>query len=750
MELQSGTSDDPRWVSNTAAGSSAETVSTTLATPAKRKPLSKKCIAIYVCIFVLVLTACIVIGSGTDFSPWLFNATIAADKPLVECTASSTPTPPFQLVDLTASELTSGCDAKLAAAATIVSNLRMQRPSNKAAILSMVNEIDIRSATSLEYLLSEVHPDAAVRDAATDCYLAASHFSSGLYLDREIYEIVAAVSGQPATDALAQRRYTKLLESFERSGIGLPTAALRARAQNLSDALDELTTRFNHVLSSDSRHLSIDAADGATLAGLDPDFVAAHTHHGLVNITTDYPDLYHVYRHGQSAQLRGRLYALARSRGAPDNLDTLQRVLELRHEFATLLGWPNYAAYVTADKMIRSAEHADTFTREVAALCADASASEIAALRALKAQDAAADGADGASVTLEAFDWSYYKAKLTERDYRLNASAVLEYFRYTGARDGVLAAASQLFGVRFENRTDSTPTWHSAVEVYDVYWAASAALDASADVPIGRVYLDMHPRPSKYKHAAQFTVCDGVDGVQRPEGALVTNFPPHGPMEHSQVVTFMHEFGHLMHHVLGGQDQKWKLFSGVATEWDFVEAPSQMLEAWALDAPTLRRFATHASTGAPIPHELIDAMRTADTFGRATESRQQMFYAQLSLQLHMRDPTAAGFSAAAVVSELAAQFSPYPHVPGTHFEANFGHLMGYSAIYYTYMWSQSIAKQMLSAFNRSGFYDVDTSVRYRDNVLRPGGKQPAASLVYAFLQEAPNLDALHAWLRGHD
>ena len=205
-----------------------------------------------------------------------------------------------------------------------------------------------------------------------------------------------------------------------------------------------------------------------------------------------------------------------------------------------------------------------------------------------------------------------------------------------------------------------------------------------------------------------------------------------------------------MHHVIGGQDQKWKLFSGVATEWDFVEAPSQMLEEWAFDNATLSHFATHVETGEPMPERLTQALKRADTFGRAVSTRQQMFYAQISLQLHVKDPTAPDFDAELLTTRLATEFSPYPHVNGTHFLANFGHLMGYSAIYYTYMWSEAMAQALVQPFRRAGLYDPDVTLRYRDLVLRPGGKFPAATLVYSFLNAPPSLGALHRWLRGRD
>jgi thimet oligopeptidase len=687
----------------------------------------------------LAAAACLVIISGTVYE-------LAINNSPASCAAIEQVVTPFISADLDTAGLSTQCAEALTAAEASANMLRETAPASIDDLLSSINTLDVTMGIgSFAYLLSEVHPDTATREAATTCYLSLDEFSTAFYLDRAVYERAAAFRDAAASDRLAQRRYTKLLDAFERSGIGLATAELRSRALNISTELDEHTTAFAQRLSSDQRSFTCSASNTSLLAGLDPSFVAAHTDAttNSVTITTDYPDVIAVYKHAESAELRRRLYTLARSRGAPANLATLQRVLALRFEYAQLLGWPSFASLATADKMIGSAEHADSFTRSVANLTLAASQQEMARLEAFKREHLGL--AETEDVVIEAYDLAFYSSKLREAEYALNTTEVLKYFRYDNARAGVLWAAGALFHVRFERRS-GVPTWHESVEVYDVLWNTTSS--AAPTGPIGRIYLDMHPRDDKYKHAAQFTVRDGVEGVQLPEGALVTNFPPTGPMEHSQVTTFFHEFGHLMHHIIGGQAQAWKLFSGVATEWDFVEAPSQMLENWAFHAATLRHFATHEETGAPMPDELVSALKAADTFGRATSSRQQMFYAQISLQLHMRDPTTAGFDAEAVADELAATFSPYPTVPGTHFIANFGHLMGYSAIYYTYMWSQALAQALLAPFEQAGYYDPEQTLRYRDLVLRPGGQLPASTLIYDFLGGEPSLDGLHEWLLG--
>ena len=268
------------------------------------------------------------------------------------------------------------------------------------------------------------------------------------------------------------------------------------------------------------------------------------------------------------------------------------------------------------------------------------------------------------------------------------------------------------------------------------------------DAHLGRIFLDMHPREGKYKHAAQFGITTGVEGQQMPAGALVCNLPDPkksvGPalMSHGDVVTMFHEFGHLMHHVLGGHHH-WERQSGVATEADFVEAPSQMFEEWGKNYETLSRFATNAK-GETIPKELVEKMRKADRFGLGTLTEQQVFYAALSLGLHRTDP--AKVDQLAMVKALQAKYTPFAYVDGTKFHTSFGHLIGYSSRYYTYLWSLVIAKDMQTAFAKGGLMDTAETYKYRDKVLVGGGTKDAADLVKDFLGRPYSFAAFEKYL----
>src|SRR5690606_31477340 len=204
---------------------------------------------------------------------------------------------------------------------------------------------------------------------------------------------------------------------------------------------------------------------------------------------------------------------------------------------------------------------------------------------------------------------------------------------------------------------------------------------------IGRISPDMHPRDGKYKHAAAFSILDSVSDLHLPIYALVCNiFHEDGSvdlLEHSDVETLLHEIGYFQHGIYWG-NQPWLSFSGIRTEWDFVEAPSQMLQEWVWDMDTLATFARNEK-GEVIPQALVDKMIAGRNFGRGLWTQHQLFYAALSLNVYNRDPANLGLDK--LTAEIQAEYSPFGYVDDTYFYASFGHLNGYSAIYYTYMWS---------------------------------------------------------------
>jgi thimet oligopeptidase len=406
-------------------------------------------------------------------------------------------------------------------------------------------------------------------------------------------------------------------------------------------------------------------------------------------------------------------------------------MLSRRAELARVLGYASWASYVTEDKMIGSAEAAADFVERITRAAEGRMRRDHAQLLARKRRDA--PGAE----RVEPWDSAFLQERVKAEGYGFDSQSVRPYFEYGRVKDGVLDVTGRLFGIGY--RRVAAPVWHPEVEAYDV---------VDGDALLGRVYLDMHPREGKYKHFAQFTLASGQAGVRLPEGVLVCNFPKPAAdapalLDHGEVRTFFHEFGHLLHHVLGGH-VRWAGQSGVATEWDFVEAPSQLLEEWVWEPDVLRTFARHVETGEPVPAELVRRMKAADEYGKGLMVRQQMFYAATSLELHRRDP--ASLDTTALVAELQERYTPFRHVEGTYFQVSFGHLDGYSAIYYTYMWSLVIAKDLLGPFREAGLMSEGPARRYRSAILEAGGSKPAAELVVDFLGRPSAFDAYARWL----
>nr|WP_279672523.1 M3 family metallopeptidase [Flexivirga meconopsidis] len=612
-------------------------------------------------------------------------------------------------------------DRGLASARELVDTFKKQPPAEPLAVLQAWNDIQLAlgNAASVVAVFSEVHPSGAVRERAEAAMQELDAFATELGMDVEVFAIIDGVDGS-GLDEDGQRLLERTLRDFRRSGVDRDDAT-RERLAVLAEQELKAGQELSKHIREGVREIRV-APDA--LAGLPQDWLDAHPaeEDGLVTVTTDYPDAVPLMTFARDPQTR-RAMSMERLNVAwPANDAVLQRLFGLRAEHAKLLGYPSWADYDAEVKMIGNAAAIGEFIDKITDAATDsATRDKDVLLRRLQRDRPDATDIDSPDV-------NYYSELVRKEDYAVDAQLVRTYFPFPTVRQGLLDVTGRLFGIGFT--PVQTQTWHEDVTSYDV------TRDGQR---IGRIYLDLHPRDGKFKHAAQFDLRPGVRGRQLPEGVLVCNFS-RGLMEHDEVVTLFHEFGHLIHHVLGG-DQEWVRFSGVATEWDFVEAPSQMLEEWAWDADVLATFAANEA-GETIPADLVDRMRKADDFGKGFQARTQMFYAALSLNLHLR----AYDDITAVVQDLQAKYSVFPYLPNTHFHCAFGHLDGYSSGYYTYMWSLVIAKDMFSAFDREQLFDAEVAGHYRDRVLVPGGRKDAADLVADFLGRPYTFDAYASWL----
>jgi len=570
------------------------------------------------------------------------------------------------------------------------------------------------SATNMAYTagtLAGVSPDEGVRKAADDCSQALTSVFSDYSLSRPLYDRVSQVR-LVAADADTQRFVEKQLKAFHLSGVDKDDAT-RARIKALNEELTVVGQEFDNNIRDSVLYLELDSVD--QLAGLPQDYIDAHPpgEDGKISISTQYPDLFPFMSYAKSDELRHQLSLLRNNLAYPQNQAVLEKLLALRFELARLLGFENYAQWVTADKMAGSPQRVESFLEELKGYTAESQGREYAMLLARLQQD------KPEASKVESWQAGYLEEKVKAEDYQVDSKEVRQYFSYNHTRDGIFMLVQDLFNVQI--KPWQTYTWDESVEAYELW---------DGDQLIGNFFLDMHPRPNKYQHAQQSPLRNGIAGVQTPLAALVCNFPAgDGLMEHGDVETFLHEFGHLMHTMFSG-GHHWADVAGINTEWDFVEAPSQMLQEWVWDYDTLSQFAKNAA-GESIPKPLLDRMVAARDFSLGLDTRRQLSLAAMSMGLYNQDPQ--GLDIKAFTDRMSREYTLFEPLKDGHFYAAFGHLNGYSAIYYTYQWSLAIAADMFTRFKQEGLRNVETAGEYRDRVLGQGGAKPAAQLVHDFL-----------------
>ena len=591
----------------------------------------------------------------------------------------------------------------------------------------------IRQINAVAYvsnLIQEVHPEAAFRDRGTALFQKASDASTSLSLNQGVYQALVKLDVSKADPATRYYVSRQLLE-FRLSGVDKDDAT-RAQLKKLIDQLTVDSATFERNLADDQP--TVEVTDASELDGLPQDYIDRHKPgaDGKIRISTNYPDLFPVMTFAKSDALRHRLYLVAQNRGYPKNRAVLVDMLKLRYQIATILGYSSWADYNAADKMTGNARTIENFIQQLDETVRPLEQREFAVLLAEKQK------LHPGATQIDADEGSYIGELVRRSQYDFNSQDMRPYLPYAQVRQGILDTAAKLFQVTFRQET-GVSEWAPGVETWDVIDHGKA---------VGRFYLDMHPRPGKYTHDATFEILDGVRGQQLPEAALVCNLPEPtatdpGLMDYGDVVTFFHEFGHLMHHILGGQ-QQWAGISGITTEMDFVEAPSQMLEEMIHSHQVLAGFARDYKTGERIPADLVARMNRASAFGRAMSVAAQNSYSAISFDIHAAKPEDVDVDR--VTFDDLQKYQMITEVPGTHMYASFDHLSGYSSAYYVYMWDKVIAEDFFAQFDPANPLAGDTPMRYRRTILEPGGSMPAATLVKDFLGRPQNMEAFKRWL----
>jgi thimet oligopeptidase len=583
------------------------------------------------------------------------------------------------------------------------------------------------------YLLYSLADAAALRDKGQVLAAKVSSAQTDLSLNQAVYKALAAIP-TPADPATRHYLERTLLE-YRLNGVDRDDAT-RKKIHELEDKITDLSLAFGRNVADGKLQI---AAKPADLDGLPADYVAGHKPgaDGQVTLTTDEPDVNPVFDFASNADLRARVYTAYHNRAYPKNEQVLRDLLATRQDLAATLGFKHYADLATADQMIGSAANVEKLIASLDEAARPIAAREYGQLLAF------AQKQQPGLTTITMADRRYWAEQYRRAQLAFDAQSVRPYFPYAQVQAGILTTASRFFRVEFKPAADAV-VWDKSVDVFDVFDAAPG----SAGKKLGRIYLDMHPREGKDKWFSSSPVIPGIRGRQLPEAMLVCNFSggkagDPGLMQYDEVVTFFHEFGHLMHNILGGQGE-WSGAGGFNVEGDFVESPSQMLEEIFHSAAILQSFGKHYQTGEVLPTATIARMNAASAYGRGTWLERQLIFTSFSLDVHNQDPAALDFDK--TWSTDVKRFSPYADLKGAHDYASFTHLTGYASNYYTYVLDKVIAVDFFAQFDKKNLLDGPTAMRYRRTVLEAGASKPAAELVKDFLGREQSMDAIRSWM----
>jgi thimet oligopeptidase len=584
-------------------------------------------------------------------------------------------------------------------------------------------------------VLNSVAAEKAIRDQAQDEAQRVAQAGTALSLNRAVYEALSGIDLNGASEATLHY-VQKTLLSYRLAGVDKDEAT-RTYLHGLHEKATRLSLEFSRNIQEGAKTVIVE--DASELEGLPADYLARHTPNcdGHYALTTDQPDMQPVMTFAASDALRERMFLAYNTRAYPANGEILLEILKTRQEIATLLGFSSWANLATADQMMGSAKNVRKFIAKLE------EASRTGAEREYEMVFRFAQAERPGLMEMNAASRGYWYEQYRRAAFAFDSQSVRPYFPYAQVEQGVLDTAAKLFGVVFRRCTE--PGWHADVSVFDV-------LDLDEETRIGRFYLDMHPREGKDKWFSATPVVTGVRGRYLPEAGLICNFPggeaggqssDPGLLQYNDVVTYFHEFGHLMHAILGGHTE-WAGLSGFATEGDFIEVPSQMLEEFFRDVTLLQSFARHYETGEVLPEATIQRMKLAGAFGRADWVRSQLYYTSLSLDLHDQDPE--GIDLDRITKALYETLQPWKWIEGNRMYASFGHLMGYSSNYYTYAFDKVIALDFFAQFDPANLLECAAAGKYRKMVIEQGGSRPGRQMVRDFLGRDEEFSAFSDWL----
>lgn len=603
------------------------------------------------------------------------------------------------------------------------------------AIDSMIARLD--AAANMSLFMGYVHPEASIREAATAGEQYWSEWAVDFSTNEALYNAVKAYADtNPELEGEQARLLEHTLRDYKRSGMML-SASDREKLKAIQKELGKLSIEFEANIRTDETVIPLtrDELEGTPQSIID----GLMEVNGVYLVTLDYPTFGPIMDYCEVPETRQKVWWSYSRRAGKKNVEVLEKIIKLRDEASDLLGYDTTADYEIEVRMAKDAATVQAFYDQLIPVVRKKSEQDYAEMVAAKR-----DHLGDSNAEFHPWDFSFYYDRIKNQKYAVDSQEVQKYFPLQGVMDGLFEITQYLYGITYVEVTDSaeerkTPLWHEDVRLFEVW-------DDATGEQLGEFYIDLHPRDNKYSHAAQWGLVQHKiweDGSKRmPVAALVCNFTKPTAdkpslMTHDEVETFFHEFGHCLHTILS--EAHYATFAGTGVERDFVEAPSQMFEEWVWTPETLSLFAKHYETGEPMPQSLIDGMIAAKNLQSGMKTESQIYLGLMDQAFHtdkdgVVDTTQVGY-------DVYDRTRMYTHTPGTWYQGGFGHLTGYQAGYYGYMWSLVYAQDMFQRFKELGMLDQEAGRYYRDKILAMGGTLDGLDLVRGYLGREPSMDA---------
>ena len=572
-----------------------------------------------------------------------------------------------------------------------------------------------------------------------------SEHSNNISLNEQLFARIKQVYDQTDQQTLSQEERMLLqntYNSFIRNGANLAPEQ-KERFRQLSAELSVLTLKFSqNNLKETNRYeliLTPEQTDGLPASALDAYAQAAKEKEkeGYL-VTLHAPSFVPFMKYSTNRALRQQLYMAYNTQCTHDdeynNLEIVQKLVNLRLERAQLLGFDTVADYVLSRRMAENSTNVYKLLNELLDAYAPTAHQEVEEVQQLARE------LEGEDFELMPWDWAYYSEKLKEKKFNLNEEELRPYFELKNVIQGVFGLATRLYGITFEENS-AIPVYHPDVKAYEVHDKDGSFLAV--------LYTDFHPRASKRSGAWMTSYKEqwkDENGNSRPHVSVTMNFTK--PSEEkpalltfSEVNTFLHEFGHALHGMFA--DTTYQSMSGTNVYWDFVELPSQIMENFAIEKEFLHTFAKHYQTGEHIPEEWIQRLIDASNFNVAYACLRQLSFGLLDMAWYTRTEPFEG-DVRSYEKQAWQKAQVLPGVEETCMTVQFSHIMagGYAAGYYSYKWAEVLDADAFSLFQEKGIFDSETANSFRENVLSKGGTEHPMVLYKRFRGQEPSIDAL--------